>query len=227
MMDVDFKMAKGKNCCICRNEPAYNYRESGNYYCESHRYQLDKYGEIKERTIRTKNEIIILKEYALIVLYNKENIKINEALIDINDIEKVKNFKWRLTHGYANNRMTGIALQNLIMDFVPNKINIVDHINRNRLDCRKSNLRIVDYFINGYNKGKQSNNTSGYPGVRWNKIRKKWTSTIKINKKNINLGGYETLEDAICARQNAELKYFGEIINRKHDINTIYKNKEK
>lgn len=220
-------MAKNKNCNMCGDSPSYNYKKLGTYYCEKHYRQILKNGKIKNRTIRDKNEIIIKDNSAIIYLYNKEGEKIAEALIDIEDVDRVKNYKWRLSYGYANNRMTGISLQNLIMNFTSDGVYIIDHINRNRLDCKKSNLRLVNYTVNGYNKGKQSNNTSGYPGIIWNKHNKNWNVNIKINGKTIRIGTFKGQKDAIEARQKGELQYFGEIINRKHDINTIYKKDEK
>ena len=56
----------------------------------------------------------------------------------------------------------------------------------------------------------RSNNTSGVTGVSFNKKRNKWVSTICINKKRIQLGGFDNFEDAILARKQAEEKYFGE-----------------
>jgi hypothetical protein len=101
---------------------------------------------------------------------------------------------------------------------------VVDHNNRNRLDCRKSNLRIVSYQQNGFNKGKQSNNTSGYPGVSWNKRQEAWEAYISFNRKKISLGKYLDKEDAIKARRNGEVKYYGYIVNRNNDKYTVYKN---
>jgi len=216
-------MAKNKICDICGISPATNYKKLGIYYCKKHYSQIKKYGKTYNRNIRTKNEIIQYEDHAEIILYNRKNEEMTRALIDSEDIEKIKNYKWRLSHGYVSNRIAGISLQNLIMNFIPNKKEIIDHINRNRLDCRKLNLRITTYFVNGFNKGKQSNNTSGYPGIIWNKQYNKWMAAIKINKKSKFLGNYINIEDAIKARQEAELLYFGEIINRAFDVNTIFK----
>lgn len=180
-----------------------------------------------KRNTRTKNEIIYLDDHAEIVLYNNKCEEIHRALIDLEDVNKISIYKWRFTHGYANHRMSGIQLQNLIMDFISNSETVVDHINRNRLDCRKENLRIVTYFVNAFNKGIQSNNTSGTPGVRYDEGNSdRWIATIKVNHKNIHLGSYKTKEEAIFARQQGELEYFGEIVNRKYDCNTVFKKDE-
>ena len=60
------------------------------------------------------------------------------------------------------------------------------------------------------NKRMQTNNTSGYIGVSWDKRRTKWLAQIAVNHKHINLGRYTNKAAAIAARKAAEKKYFGE-----------------
>lgn len=59
-----------------------------------------------------------------------------------------------------------------------------------------------------------STNTSGVKGVHYDKDRNKWKSEICVNNKKIMLGRFENKDDAIKARCDAEIKYFGEY-NRK------------
>ena len=54
------------------------------------------------------------------------------------------------------------------------------------------------------------NNTSGVPGVSWNKSKNKWIARIGKGYKNISLGSFLIFEDAVTARKEAEIKYFGE-----------------
>lgn len=86
----------------------------------------------------------------------------------------------------------------------------VDHINGNRLDNRLSNLRIVTRKQNRINCGVRKSNKSGITGVSWSNQRMKWVAQIQVDGKSINLGRYENIEDAITARKQAEIKYFGE-----------------
>ena len=83
-----------------------------------------------------------------------------------------------------------------------------DSENNNRLDNRKNNLRFVTFNENARNAGMKSNNTSGYIGV--SKYKNKWLSRICFNKEIIHLGYFKEKEDAIQARKEAEIKYFGE-----------------
>lgn len=69
------------------------------------------------------------------------------------------------------------------------------------------------------NRNIGKNNTSGAVGVNWNKQVKKWRATISINGTSIHLGYFVSLSDAIIARKNAEVEYFGEFQNKDHTIN--------
>lgn len=80
----------------------------------------------------------------------------------------------------------------------------VDHINRNKLDNRLENLRLVSCRQNMQNRGKQKNNTSGVKGVSWCKRSQKWRAQIMQDGKQNHIGCYSTLEEAKTARINAE-----------------------
>lgn len=215
----------GSNKKVCRIENI--------PYCGKHYYQMKKYGKILKRTKYDKNEIERNGKYSKLYLYDKNNEVIGYSIIDTEDVEIVSKYKWHLANEYVitlvkdKNKVRTLFLNHLIMNFDKrkNKDLVCDHINRDRKDNRKENLRIVDFQTNGINKGTQSNNTSGTPGISYSKERKKWESYIKIGYKKINLGRYKTKKEAIKARENAEIKYFGLKINRKFDKNTVFKRK--
>jgi hypothetical protein len=91
-----------------------------------------------------------------------------------------------------------------------------DHINRNRLDNRRENLRVVTNRQNLLNRELQDNNTSGYRGVWYYKgqahknIKKRWAAEIKIVGKRKFLGFYETAKEAAQAYDNAARESNGE-----------------
>ena len=93
---------------------------------------------------------------------------------------------------------------------------LYDHIDRNPLNCRRSNLRPATYQQNTSNRSKMSNNTSGFTGVIWDKKSQIWVANICINYKRIYLGRFHNKDDAIVARLNAEKKYFKEFAPQKH-----------
>ena len=73
----------------------------------------------------------------------------------------------------------------------------------------KENCRWADASVQGFNQRKSTNNTSGRTGVSWNKQKLKWDAYIMKDRKKINLGRFEKKEDAILAREQGELKYYG------------------
>jgi hypothetical protein len=87
----------------------------------------------------------------------------------------------------------------------------VDHIdNSNPLNDRINNLRLATRSQNNANRGKQSNNTSGFKGVHWDGFTSRWKAEITVNRKNINLGRFDKPEDAHAAYREAAIKHFGE-----------------
>lgn len=80
----------------------------------------------------------------------------------------------------------------------------IDHINRNKLDNRLSNLREVSQVCNMRNVVRYKTNKSGVKGVCFCKTTNKWMSYIGIKKKDYYLGSYSDFDDAVCARLAAE-----------------------
>lgn len=187
-------------------------------YCSKHYQQMKKYGQILERTKLDPNEIIEYEDHAEMVLYDKDGSEVARALIDLEDVDKVKGIKWYMTHyGYVSNRHSRQHLHRLVMN-CPDDM-VIDHINHNRLDNRKSNLRICTQHQNNMNKGVTYNRASNVTGVRLDKRRNKWMARITCNYKEKFLGYFDTKEEAIQARKNAEIEYFGEYRNDSEDVN--------
>lgn len=94
----------------------------------------------------------------------------------------------------------------------------VDHINGNKLDNRKTNLRLCSAAQNSMNKSIASNNTSGYKGVTWRKSRSKWLASIRINTTLIHLGSFDYKEQAALAYDAAARKYFKQFAKLNFDL---------
>lgn len=88
---------------------------------------------------------------------------------------------------------------------IPHRMQI-DHINHDRSDNRIANLRLVTNQENQRNR-RYTGNSSGVIGVCFDKARSKWKPHIKVDQKLINLGRFNTLEEAIAIRKAAEVQY--------------------
>lgn len=122
-------------------------------------------------------------------------------IIDTDDYLTVSNHSWcRSGNGYMHSRINGkyICLHRLIMKVDKPKV-IIDHINRDKDDNRKENLRITNGTGNGLNKYiNKSGRTSKYRGVCWDKSRNKWQSEISVGHK-ICLGRFNLEKEAASA----------------------------
>ena len=89
----------------------------------------------------------------------------------------------------------------------------IDHVNRNKLDNRRSNLRICTRQQNGKNRSLSSNNKSGYHGVHFantEKRVKRWVASTRVDGKKKIIGRYYTVQEAATAYNIAAKKYHGE-----------------
>lgn len=130
--------------------------------------------------------------------------------IDFEDYETIKPFCWLSDKcGYLimqkNHKQT--KMHRLIMKPPDNMV--IDHIDGNPSNNRRSNLRICTQHQNTMNS-RYTHNKSGVQGVFWDKSRNKWVAQIAINKKHIHLGRYNTKEEAVKSRRFAEKILFGE-----------------
>lgn len=99
-------------------------------------------------------------------------------------------------------------LHRVIMNAGPH--DVVDHIDGNKLNCTRSNLRICTQADNTKNVGLRSDNSSGIPGVYWVSTRLKWAAQISVDGRTVSLGRFDEISDAINARRKAEDLYYGE-----------------
>lgn len=100
-------------------------------------------------------------------------------------------------------------MHRLILD-APDGVD-VDHINRNKLDNRKANLRLVSRSHNMMNTDLRSTNTSGYKGVSWSQVAGKWEARIRRDERQYFLGLYPTSDDAARAYDAKARELFGDV----------------
>lgn len=141
-------------------------------------------------------------------------------IVDAEDVPRIKKYTWgvwnfrnkqyvqRTIKFYEGNKRKSKSekLHRYLIGAKPGEI--VDHINGNSLDNRKSNLRITSHAVNMQNSKVRSDNSIGHKGIYFCKQTGTYRPEIQVNGKRYrNLGRYATLELAIQARKQAEIKF--------------------
>lgn len=167
-----------------------------------HRAKFNKF-EIKEEVVKGYDD------------------KENYFLIDLEDLEKVKQFYWSLdSKGYWHTQIWKegkghyLSLHRFVTGISSSEV--VDHKNHIKSDNRKNNLRICSQVDNCKNVSLGIKNTSGFLGVSFHKQTNKWTAQIKLNNKKKHLGSFANKEEAIKARLKAEKEYFGDFAPQRY-----------
>ena len=115
------------------------------------------------------------------------------ALVSAEDYELVSKYSWNKTdQGYASGNVNGKQMLMHIFIMGLQEGNIIDHINHNRIDNRRENLRFLDVPKNNGNKAKAKGKSSQYRNVYLDKKRNKFCSQISINGKTMSLGSHDS-----------------------------------
>lgn len=130
-----------------------------------------------------------------------------KVIVDDENYEAISKTKWRIdSDGYARGSQS-VRMHRLITN-APKGAE-VDHINNNKLDNRKANLRICNRQQNQWNKKPQENNTSGYKGVTWNKKDKRYRAQISYNNKMLHIGSFGNAIEAAKAYDKIAKELYG------------------
>lgn len=218
---IDGKRMYGisKFCTVCGSVKDIRNKDGYGFLCGRHRCQIEKHNRIFIGS-KDYSRIEIFEKYAMVELYDINRQVVDFALIDKEDVAKVSKHKWWMNDGYATTKLnnSSVYMHNIILKTK----DIADHINRNRLDNRRDNLRNVSRSENMMNSKLSKRNRSGVKGVTYDKARGKWMAQIRANKKSYALGRFEMFDDAVKIRLVAETKYFG-VFSKKYveDYNAI------
>lgn len=169
-----------------------------------------------------------------IIGYDSNN---NQFKIDKEDYALCQSYCWTATSRntakgkYFSSRMSRKSLcghkMKMLHNFIWEHHNgnipdgfLVDHINQDPSDCRKSNFRLADKSLNAINCGKRSNNASGVTGVC--RSKNSWRAFINYKGQRIELGCRQDKTEAICLRLQAELKYYGKDVAPQRHLFEFY-----
>lgn len=137
------------------------------------------------------------------------------ALVDDENFEKVCTYKWYLHNsGYGARRgrkgERSVVFLHHQISGIPEDGLQTDHINRDRLDNRKSNLRVATRSQNCANRAKPNIETSSeYKGVYFDYQSGRWRSVIEIEGKKKSIGRFSKEQDAALAYNKAAINLFG------------------
>jgi hypothetical protein len=134
------------------------------------------------------------------------------AIVDAADYEWLSKYHWRAvgpSPGYACCTIKGkvVFMHRLIMDPPPGKV--IDHVNGNKQDNRRRNLRECTQAENLRNSRK-GRGTSRFKGVCWYRRFERWAAKIYHDGKTILLGWFDDEVEAARAYDRAALRFFGQ-----------------
>lgn len=139
--------------------------------------------------------------------------KYHYLIVDEIDYARLSKYRWRIKfrrgnmviyHSSASKRY---YIGHEIIRNVPSGM-VIDHINQNRLDNRRSNIRVCTVTENNRNKGVRKDNKSGYKGVR--SINGVYRAIIEASGKRYRLGVFRNKKDAARAYNKKAIELYGE-----------------
>lgn len=161
-----------------------------------------------------RREIELCGDHAKVPMHGRGGVFYGWALVDLDDVWKVRDVAWTLDpRGYVAGRPAGFKTSTtlhrwLILDGVPGK-EVVDHIDGDKLNNRRSNLRVCSQSENSKNTRLGRNNTSSAKGVSQD-ANGHWRARIWKDRKEIRIGTFDTVEEAKAAYDKAARELHGE-----------------
>lgn len=170
---------------------------------EFHSYKLNIRKEAQNKNVKIKNIIELKQEYGIlrIIRLDKETV---ETYFSLEDLDLIQNNTWTFTTDKSDSirvRATTIpyAGKDLSTILLGQQGMMVDHINRNTLDNRRENLRIVNRSINASNAKARTESKTNIRGVYFRKARPgiakaswicEWSENGKRHSKSFSIEKY-------------------------------------
>ena len=131
-------------------------------------------------------------------------------IFDIKDMDIVKNHSWSISRGHVRTCVDGrsVYLHQILLDTTCDTE--IDHINGDKMDNRRCNLRFATHAQNNQNKGLRRDSTTGYKGVCFDKRSGKYIAYINANGKRTYLGYFDDKLSAAYAYDAAALQMHGD-----------------
>lgn len=134
-------------------------------------------------------------------------------IIDESDMDAVRRYTWRINPDGYPETTTGkwpncrsLTLHLFLLGHAPAGLEW-DHVNRDRRDNRRENLRAVTHRQNTRNFGVRATNKSGHPGVAFRRGR--WRAEICVDGRTRYLGSFDSRDAALAARRAGEAAHWG------------------
>lgn len=224
-------------CDICGisslEKPVMFSRKYNKLLCGKHKYELDKFGEIKNPTPYNrfdKNRYRIENSVVYMDIYDKFQNKIAETLFDEKYLDDIIQRKWRLcykgnqqypyvsTRATPNEKVAHMPLHRFVAKLAGMNIDgfEIDHINGNTLDNRLCNLRLATRHEQVSNIAPRKANKYGIRGISYDKKYHKYVIDFGIDRKRYYFKPMKTLEEAVYTRYVAEKIFFDDVAVSRH-----------
>ena len=200
--------------CISKDMPALAVKMSNsNSPLTTLEHQIEKNWEVRKDY--RKDNLLEPKNPAWKKSKEIELTKGFKTIVNADDFEWLNQWSWYCAHGYAvrtvydeNGKPHQLRMHRLIIN-TPDGLD-TDHINGDKLDNQRHNLRPATRSQNVANTFVEKRNKSGYKGVSWKKTNKKWCAQIRVDNVVRHIGLFDKKEEAAKAYNKEAKKYFGE-----------------
>lgn len=190
--------------------------------CGKHYQQYVKHHRFLDSDPQSKikcNTYEYIDDYVVVHVYKRgSGEELGSFKVDLADFDLVASKHWRRwKDDFYTGNLSPVNIARFLFGLQSGDKEIVDHINGDRTDNRRSNLRIADPSQNGANKAIGRRNNSGVAGVYWDRNRKRWAVEIRYYYQRIHLNRYINFEDACYVRYVAEQLLFQDYRSFRND----------